>query len=89
VCRHDAGRHCTAKTERISDSQDPIADLSLFGRKLDEFELLVGFDLDQRQIGTGIASDQVGFELRTIIHRHHDRAGIINHVMICDSKSIG
>ena len=52
---HDAGRHGATETEGIADRHHPVADTKL-GRRIPESEILVGVDLDQREVGVRVGA---------------------------------
>ena len=93
--RDDAGGHGAAQRERVADRHDPIADARP-GRVAELHERQTGrLDLEQRQVGGGIAADQPRRVLATVgqgdadrLHRGASRTGG-DDVVVGDDVTIG
>jgi len=55
--RDDPGRDSSTKAERIPDRKDPVTRSWLAGRELGKRKLRATLDLDQREIGARIGTD--------------------------------
>jgi hypothetical protein len=57
----DPGRHGAADAERIADRHHPVADPSAGGVAEAHERQVGGVDLEQREVGRGVAADQTRF----------------------------
>ena len=86
--RYDAGGHRAAEAERIADREHPIADARILVRELDMGERFRALDLKQRHIGAWIGADERSRIFVTIVERHRNILGVLNHVVIGDEIAV-
>jgi hypothetical protein len=82
VRRHDAGRHCATKTKRIPDGDNPVADTRFAVGELHEGKALVGFNLDERQVGLRIGADNFRLVDGSVIGRNLDGLRAIDDMIV-------
>ena len=83
--RDDAGRHRAAEAKRIACRDDPIADAHLIAvAELHGGKRMARLDLDHREIGTLIVSNQrkLGRQDGAVLQGHFDVGTILDHVII-------
>ena len=80
--RNDTRGHRATKAKGIADRQHPVADTCGFFGKFHKREFLLGFDLEQRQVGPLIGTNDIGLMLIAIVHGDGDLTGIVNDVVI-------
>src|SRR5262249_23309893 len=87
--RDDTGGHRAAEAERISDRGHPVADARGRVREVGGGEIAAAIDLDQGDVGTRVGADHLGGVGLTVIGRHLDGAGLIDHVVIGHGVAVG
>src|SRR5262249_33271072 len=80
--RHDAGGDGAAKTERISDGDNPVAATRVAVGELHEGKALVGFNLDEREVGLRIGPDDLRLVDRAFIGRDLDGLRALDDVIV-------
>ena len=81
--RNDPGRYGPAEPKGIADRHDPVADLSCAAVAERHIgQRLVGFDLQQRDIGLGIAPNNFRRVFTVILQRDFDLAGVADDVAV-------
>jgi len=80
--RHDAGGYRAAKAERIANGHRPFTDLRRIIGKVDIGKVLVALDLQQRQVGPLVGTDQGGFVFFTLMVDHGEFRTTVDHVMV-------
>ena len=81
--RENAGGDAAAQTERVADRQHPVADArDVAVAPGCRAQRLVGLDLQQRDIRLGVASDQLGLQIRIIVQNDGDFVGIGDHMIV-------
>src|SRR5207249_10608021 len=84
----DAVRDGVIEAERASNSQHPVSDLDGIGvAQLEDGQVPAGFDFNNRQIGIGVASDELRLKLRFIFETDHDLRGLIHDVVVRQDKA--
>ena len=88
--RDDAGGHRAAEAERIADRHHPVADLrGVAVAEGDIGQRLAGVDLEQREIGLGIAADDLGRVFAAVLEDDLDLAGVADDVVVGDDIARG
>ena len=81
--REDARGDAAAETERIADRQHPIADpRGVAVAPGGGGQRLVGLDLQQRDIGLGVAPDELGLQIGVVVQNDGDLVGVGDHVIV-------
>ena len=81
--RNDPGGYGPAEPKGIADRHDPVADLSRAAvAEAHIGQRLVGFDLQDRNIGLGIAANDFRRVLAVILQSDFDLAGVADHVAV-------
>jgi len=84
----DAGSHGAAETERIADRDHPFAEPQFVGiAELDRLERLVGAHLQQRQIGFGVAADDLCFQRAAVVEDDIDLVRVGDHVVVGNDEA--
>jgi antitoxin (DNA-binding transcriptional repressor) of toxin-antitoxin stability system len=80
----DAGRHREGEflTQRIADCQHPFAHPRGVGDSEGDGGEIGSFDLDDRDVGVGVAADHLGAELTPVEEAHQQLAGVLDHVIV-------
>uniref|UniRef100_A0A0N4Z1E6 LigA n=1 Tax=Parastrongyloides trichosuri TaxID=131310 RepID=A0A0N4Z1E6_PARTI len=87
--RNDTGCRRAAKTERVADRQNPVADARRGGFfKADEREG-VALDLDDRQISAFVATDQARLQLAPVAQLDLDLLGVLDDVVVGHDEAVG
>src|SRR5262249_31799746 len=83
--RDDACRDGVGQPERVADRQHPIADLQMVGvAEWDARQLAFWFDLEQRDVGLGVLTDELRLELLPGRELHVDVVGAVDDVTVGD-----
>ena len=86
--RDDARGDRAAEPERIADGDDPVADPDRVAvGEGHRGKGLVDLDLEQRQIGLGVAPDQLGVVALVVVEHHLDLVGFGDHVVVGDHEA--
>ncbi len=81
--RHDTARDGTRQAERIADGQHAIAHTCLVAvAERYDWEGRLAFDLDHPEIGTAVASYDLGWEHRAILQRDRYLVSILDDVVV-------
>ncbi len=81
--RDDPGRDGAAKPERVADRHYPVADLRRTAvAEADIRQRLIRVDLEDGEIGLGVAADHLGPILGFILQDHLDFFGVADHVIV-------
>jgi len=79
----DAVRDGVIEAERASNSQHPVSDLDRIGvAQLQDGQVPAGFDFNDRQIGIGVAADELRLKLGFIFEANHDLRGLVHDVVV-------
>ena len=79
---NDAGCDRATKTKRVADRHDPITDARIAVGERHEGEALVGFNLDQGEVGFRIGPDDFRLVDCAIVRRNLYGLGVIDNVII-------
>ena len=83
------GRHGVLETERVADRDHPLAGPHALGiAERQREERLLGFDLDQPDVGLRIAPDHGGGQLAPIVELDRDLLDVFDHVIVGDDVPV-
>ena len=78
-----------SRPKGLPDGEHPAADLERLGvPHLQRGKVLGAFDLDQRQVGLGVAADDLGVELPFVGQPDLDLVGVLDHVVVGDDEPV-
>ncbi len=87
--RDDAGGGGAAEAEGIADRDDPVADAGAVGvAERDRRQRLLRLDLEQGEVGLGVATGELGLEAGAVMERDHDLVGLVDHVVVGDDVTL-
>ncbi len=73
------------QAERIADGKNPLTDVEVFGvAQLQDGQVDVGVDLDQRDIGARVGSDELGDVFFAVLERDPDFLRVFDYVIVGD-----
>jgi hypothetical protein len=83
ACREYARGDAAAEAERIADRQHPIT----YPRGVavapgGGYQRLVGLDLQQRDVGFGVAPDKLGLQIGVVVQNDVNLVGVGDHVIV-------
>ena len=78
----DAHRNRLADAERVADGKDHVTHAHLFHAAQRDGGEVVERDLEHREVGFGVAADQLGARLAAVGKGDFDLVGPVHHVMI-------
>ena len=78
----DPGCHRLAEAEWIADRHHEVADLKLIRIAEIEGDQSGGFHLQQRNVGAGVAADELGRELAAVREIDRDLVRVFHHMVI-------
>src|SRR5208337_4969664 len=87
--RDDTGRDRTAKAERVADGDHPIAGLHLGMSERHEREWLRSFDLNEREIGAGVGTYDLGWQNVARLGDDLDLDRALNDVIVGNDVAVG
>ena len=83
--RQDARGDAAAEPERVADRQHPVADARRVAvAPIRRGQRLVGLDLEQGDVGLGVAADHRGLQIGVVVQDDGDLVGIGDDVVIGD-----
>jgi hypothetical protein len=79
---HDAGSDGVLQPERLADGRHPFADLQLFGIADGDLLQTRRLDLEQRDVGALVGTDNLGLEFALVRKLHRHFVGIVDNVPV-------
>ena len=85
---HNAGSDRVVQTEGATDGGHPFADLQFVAVAHREVRQILGFDLDDGDVGLGIRTEHFAREFTIVGETHFDFVGAVNNVVIGKNQTV-
>ena len=86
---HNAGSDRVVQTEGATDGGHPFADLQFVAVAHREVRQILGFDLDDGDVGLGIRTEHFAREFTIVGETHFDFVGAVNNVVVGKNQTVG